>query len=46
MEAVELAYPFSGGHWGGFQFLALMNKVPMNVFVQVFLGTCVFISLR
>ena len=43
---ISLIHPLVDGHLGPFYFLATMNNVAMNIFVQVFAWTYAFSSLR
>lgn len=46
MNVPAFVYPFVNGHLVCFQFLAVMNKIPVNILYKSFLGMCVFISLE
>lgn len=44
LDHIFFVHSSDNGHLGGFQFLAVVNSAGMNICVQVFVGTPVFLS--
>ena len=45
LDRIVFIHSPANGHLNCFHYLAIMNNAPMNICLQVFAGTCIFISL-